>query len=266
MAFRPPILCFLALVLGATALQAQEASGGAGTPSVSVVVPVVGSVEGPGNGRWRTEVDLHNAGRADTTVALMLPTAPDQPVFITTLAGGQTMHFGDVVTEAFGLDGALSPLVVQTMGRRSVSIRANAYCIEGTDTSEPQPISISYGTTFYPIRVLYGLSFSDSYRTNIGLANLGEKEAAFTLALQRIPGRPLAVTHVTVPASSLGHASSKTLFPLITDGDDFSVMAETSSGDTYVYASVIQNGTNLAKFIDPRVGVNTGIQSVASVK
>ena len=40
---------------------------------------------------------------------------------------------------------------------------------------------------------------------------------------------------------------------MITKGEDFLVLVETSSPDTYVYASVVDNETNQTHFIQPAI-------------
>jgi hypothetical protein len=235
-------------------LRAQEAP----PQTTSVIVPVVGSTDGPNNMRWRTDIELRNDMRTEATVSLALPTAPDQPAIITTIPPGQTVRFPDIVGETFGFERVLSPLVVETMGRRSVTIRATAYGVRGTEIFQPQPIAINYqSVTASPLRMLSGLSFNDTYRTNIGLANLGAREASFTLALQRLAGRNVAVSRIPVAPNTLYHIAIQTLFPLITAGDDFSIMIESSSPDTYVYASVIDNQTNAAHFVQPLIAPAT---------
>ena len=244
-----PVLLFLALS-AATAAAAQEVSAPVIT---TVVVPVVGSVTGVDNVRWRTEVELRNDTRTEASVVISLPTAPEQPaIALPGIPPGGVVQFADIVGEAFKLDAAISPMIVATDGRRSVTIRANIYGIRGTDMLPVQTIPIDDASTFIPMmRVLRGLSFSDDFRTNIGLANLGENAASFTLALQRVLGRNVAVTHVTLPGSTLWHASIQSLFPLITAGDNFSIVIETSAPETYVYASVIENATDAARFVAP---------------
>jgi hypothetical protein len=230
-------------------------SAAAQTPkSVSVLVPIVGSVVGPNDTRWKTDVELHNDTREEMFIALRLPTAPSGPAIGFTLPPGGTQAFTDVVAEAFGIEAALSPLVVETMGKRSARVSANAYAIRGGNLTRPEPIPITYSEASYPLRTLNGLSFSDVFRTNIGLVNLGDHEATFTLALQRVAGRNISVTRLSLPANSLTHTPIQTLFPLITKGDDFGMVVETSSANTYVYASVIENATSEARFIVPAVG------------
>lgn len=230
------------------------ATASAQTPqSVSVLVPIVGSVVGPNNVRWKTDVELHNDTREEMFVALRLPIAPSQPAIGFTLPPGGRQTFSDVVAEAFGIDAALSPLIVETMGKRSVRVSANVYAIRSEGITRPEPIPIAYDAS-YPLRTLHGLSFSDVFRTNLGLVNLGEREATFTLALQRVAGRNISVSRISIPANSLAHTSIQSLFPLITKGDDFSVVIETTAPNTYAYGSVIENATSEARFIMPSIG------------
>ena len=135
-------------------------------------------------------------------------------------------------------------------------VLANVYGVHDADVSRPEPIAL-YGTTNFPLRALNGLSFSDAFRTNVGLANLGDHEALFTLALQRVPGRNLAVTRYKVSPNTLIHTSVQSLFPMITKGDDFTVLVETSAPDTYIYASVVDNETNTTHFIQPAISAPT---------
>ena len=141
-------------------------------PAAKIVVPVVGSVMGANDVRWRTDVELRNDSRTEVTVVLTMPTASDSNFVMLPMEAGATLHLTDVAA-ALGVENGLSPLVVQTNARRSVSVFAAAYGTRGTDAFTPQPIAISYGATYFPVRVLRELSFSSDYRTNLGLANLG---------------------------------------------------------------------------------------------
>lgn len=244
-----------ALLLAALSAGAQEPQPQQEEPVTTVIVPVVGSVLGMNGVSWRTDVNLVNNLGREAVVALQLPTAPDSPAMVLTLAPGQSQHFADVAGEAFGLDAALSPLLVTTSGRRSVTIHATVYGVRGTEISPVQPIAVQYGSSWAPFRTLDGLTFDDDVRTNIGLANLGEREADVVLALQRVAGRHIATTRVKIPPLTLWHTSIQQLFPLISRGGAFSVLIETSAQDTHVYASVIENATNAATFIQARPGL-----------
>lgn len=246
------LLTSLLLILGATAASAADAPP---PESVSVLVPIVGSVVGMNNVRWKTDIDLYNDSRTEANVMLSLPTAPDQPFILVAIPPASGQHFGDIVAETFGMSETLSPLKIVTIeSSRSVRVLATVYGVHDAEVSPPSPIAVTYGPSYGPLRTLNGLSFSDAFRTNIGLANLGDHEAIFTLAIQRVPGRNVAVTRFPVGAGTLIHTAVQSLFPMITKGDDFIVIVETSSPDTYIYASVIDNETNETHFIQPAIG------------
>lgn len=249
---RAPI-SFVLLLLLALPARAQEARAEE-FPVATAIVPVVGSLFGATMVRWVTDVALINDTGSEVDVALELTSAPGSPAIMMTLGPGQVQRFRDIVGEAFGLPDALSPLRVTTGGRRSVTVKATVYALSGTEVSPPQPLAVYVGPSWAPIRILDGLSFSDDYRTNLGLVNFSERDADFVLALQRVPGRDVAVTRIRVPAGSISHTPIQSVFPLITNGNDFLVVAESGTPDTFVYASVIQSRTNAGKFVAARVG------------
>lgn len=225
-------------------------------PDVSTaIVPVVGSILGLHGLTWKTDVELVNETGRLVTVALLLPTAADEPFVMTDIPARGRLHFTDVIGEAFAMEEALSPLLIRTFAKRSVTVRAVAYGVRDGERLTSHPVAVSYAGQYQPHRMLQGLSFSESFRTNIGLVNLSESDVHFTLGLERIPGRLLAVARMKLQPRSMSHLSVQTLFPLITSGDDFQVIVETSSHDTdtYVYASVIENATHTARFISPNV-------------
>jgi hypothetical protein len=242
----------IAIVLVAATAAAQDLPQASTTISTTIV-PVVGSTFGVSMARWLTDVEIVNETGFPADVAIELSSVPDAPVFFLTLGPGQAQRFTDIVGQAFGLESALSPLRVTTGGRRPVTVRATAYAV-GAELSPMQPIAAYGNETWFPIRVLDGLAFSDELRTNIGLLNLGEQDADLVLGLQRVPGRNVAITHLRVAAGTLVHTSIQSIFPMITKGDGFSVVVETSARQTHVYASVIRNADNGATFITPRIG------------
>jgi hypothetical protein len=239
----------LGLLLFAGTAAAQEIA--------TAVVPVVGNVFGATMVHWKTDVEIVNDTGRDTDVALELPSAPEQPLMLLTLAAGQSQRFTDITAQAFGIDHVLSPLRVTTSGRRSVTVRATAYAMrdDGSFFSPLQPLGVYVGPSYHPMRVLDGLAFSEEFRTTIGLVNFGERDADFVLALQRIPGRTLAVTPIRVRSNGIVHTSIQSLFPLITDGSGFSVIVETPAPETYVYASVVRSDEHAGRFVAPRIGV-----------
>jgi hypothetical protein len=222
--------------------------------TVTVIVPIVGNLPGVNTARWMTDVELTNASRLASDVALELPAAPGAPLMILTLGPGQTQRFTDVVGQAFGLDTVLSPLRVTFAANHNLVVRASAYALREEGISALQPIAVYAENSWYPVRVLDGLAFSDAWRTNVGLVNFGESAADVLFALQKIPGRNVATTPMRIPAGAVMHVPIQAIFPLITEGAGFSVLVETASRDTHVYASVISNETNAGQFIAARIG------------
>src|SRR5512138_3534378 len=138
----------------AVVLMIVTAADAVAPQTVRVIVPVVGSVTGVGGARWLTDVVLRNDFKTEATVSLTLPTAPDQPFIIVTIPPGEALRFGNVVGEAFGMDSALSPLVIETLGNRSITVSATTYAVRGTEVSPPQPIALQIGLPFTPMRLL----------------------------------------------------------------------------------------------------------------
>lgn len=237
-----PILVFLAISTAAAAQQEVTSTA---------VVPVVGTVFGATQVLWKTDVELINETGGSVTVALELTSVPGAAIILD-LPPGAAQRFTDIVHQAFGVDLALSPLRVTTSGRRSVTVRATAYAVREGTVSKLQPLATSYRSDYAPFRALDGLGFADDLRTNVGLVNFSDHEADFLLALQRIPGRDIAVTHIRLAPESLLHAPIQALFPLIPKGEHFRVVVETAVHDTYCYASVIDNDHN-GRFVPSRV-------------
>src|SRR5258708_35264100 len=102
--------------------------------SVSVLVPIVGSVVGVNNVRWKTDIDLFNDSRSEANVMLSLPTAPAQPFLFVSIAPGSRQHFTDIVPATFGMDATLSPLKITTIDvARSARRAARLYHIHATE-------------------------------------------------------------------------------------------------------------------------------------
>jgi len=68
----------------------------------------------------------------------------------------------------------------------------------------------------------------------------------------------------SLPPLSLWHSSIQSMFPLISNGDNFTVVVETSAPETHVYASVIENGTDVARFVAPTISGISTIRTVAA--
>ena len=216
------------------------------------VVPVIGQREGFAGILWRSDVALHNDSPEAVTVVVS-PLPIPELFQMRTLAPGESVVMENVAADSFGIARGVTPLLIQTLARRSVTIYATAYGIlEGRPTPR-QIIPVLYDELPPSVQQLSSLAMNESLRTNIGLVNLGDEPALFTLALQRLAGRPLATQALIVPPTSSVHVPLNALFPLVTEGDDLTLLVDTLGPRTYAYASVVRNDTHEAYFIQPRI-------------
>lgn len=225
----------------------------------TIVLPAVANIRGLNGVEWRTDVVIRNEHAVDLEIILTLATAPQEPFFMTALAAGQSMNLVDVVRQTFGLSEMISPLVIQTLGPRSPTVGVSIYAVGEGGLSNPEFVPVVYGRMPASLQSLDSLSVNEAYRTNIGIVNLSESPVEFSLSLQRVEGRSLAVRAMSLPPRSIIQAPIQAIFPVITEGDNFRVLIESSADSTYCYASVIDNVDHHAVFVRPlmvRAGPN----------
>ena len=215
------------------------------------VIPVVGSVRGVGGIEWRSDVAIRNDLPANVEILMTLVSLPDEPFYFTTIPAGQTITFNNIVRDTFGLDGVLSPLVVQTFAPMSVTVGSIAYGIRGAELTEPQVIQAFYGNGIPHFQTLPSLARNDTFRTNIGISNLGDSKATIVMALQRVAGRNVAVLSMDIAPRSHMQLPLELFFPLIAESDGLALVVE-QTGEVLVYGSVLANATSNGRFVAPR--------------
>ena len=246
-------LLILGLGIGGT-LSAQETvpDPEPEPPVVSTaIVPVVGRTVGIGNVEWSADVRLTNPSKEPVDVILTAPAVEGDPFVFLTIEPGQSAPLPDIAREAFGVSNALTPLLVQTLGERSVGVECVIRGVGPDGAVRPQVPRILYSRPNGLTSILSGLRIDEDYRTNIGLANVGEETAMATISLQRLTGRTIDTTTVQLPPRSLQQMSLAELFPIITEGSDLSLVIEFMSPDSYAYASVLQNESHDGRFVGP---------------
>ncbi|MEO8216992.1 MAG: hypothetical protein ABI718_07910 [Acidobacteriota bacterium] len=212
------------------------------------VVPVVANVIGLGEVEWRTQLFLRNDTGSEVDVAVTMPGVPG-PFYFTTLPAGGSAALNDLVHDTFGITGAIDQLLIRTSGRYPVTAIATIYGVHEGSVVGTQQIPALAQPPFGSLRLLSNLILSDTYRTNVGLVNYSDNTITFSMALQRIAGRDVATTMVTIPAHSVRQLPIQMLFPLIAEGGTFSIVADASSPLSYAYASVLNNETIDARFV-----------------
>lgn len=240
----------LAFTLAASAQEPEEPP----PPPVTslAVVPVMAEVIGVGNVLWRSELSLRNSGPDDLEVVLSMPGAPGEPFFFTTVAAGESLALNALLPEVFGLGQAMAPLLVQTIGPRPVSVISAIRGFKSDGWTRPQIFPVFYRSGSGTSAALTGLAVTERRRTNLGLVNYGDTPATFSIGVQIVPGRNVDATLIYLPPFTVSQRPLREYFPIITEGENLTVVAESYSPDTFVYASVIDNETNEPALILPR--------------
>lgn len=218
----------------------------------TAIVPVVGAVRGLEGIEWRTDVALLNQTTYDVEVVLTLPGVPDDPFFFTTIPAGGTITLPDVARSTFGVVGRLSPLRVTTVGPSSVAVAAVVHGNTREGPVDPQVLTVQYGENRSMLEALTGLTFNETFRTNLGLVNPTDDEALIVLALQKIAGRNIAIVRQSIPPRTHVQLPMQSFFPLLAEGENLTIVVEHTNPGAYVYASVISNATGNARYYGPR--------------
>jgi hypothetical protein len=236
------LLCFLT----PTHVGAQDLAVSTAT------VPVVGAVRGLGAIEWQTDVAIRNDAPYDVDVVLTLPGVPDDPFLFTTVRARDTVALPDVARSTFGIVNRLSPLRVTTIGATSVTVAAVVHGLTEHGPTDPQVLTVQYGELRPMLAALPGIALNETFRTNLGLVNPTDEEAIIVLALQKVAGRNIAVVSQSIPPRTHVQRPLQDFFPLLSEGDNLTVVVEHTNPGAYAYASVIANATGNARYYGPR--------------
>ena len=99
--------------------------------------------------------------------------------------------------------------------------------------------------------LLSGLEVSETHRTNLGLANVGEESVQFALGLEIVPGRFVETASFSVPGYTTLQLALQQIFPVLARGAGLRVAVEPGGANGFAYASVIENSTSNARFVLP---------------
>ncbi len=245
---RNPTRFSLLLILGTLAFPARAQDVAVSTATV----PVVGAVIGLDEIYWRTDVALRNDKPYDVEVVLTLPGVPGDPFYFTTIRARDTITLPDIARSTFGVNGILSPLRVSTIGATSVTVAAAVQGLAKDGPTDPQLLTVQYGNLRSMLETLPGLAMNETFRTNIGLVNPTEEKALIVLALQKVPGRNIAVVRRELPPLTHLQRPLQELFPLLSEGEHLTVVVEHTNPGAYAYASVVANATGNARYYGPR--------------
>lgn len=237
--------------LHAAAQEPEAPEPDAMEPTHTAVVPVVANTIGVANVNWRSEVLLQNNSNTDAQALLAMPGLGGEPFLFTTVPAGQRIVLADLIGETFGTAWGLAPLIVQTFGTQPLAVFSVVRAITPEGEAAPQSVPAIFPPFIAPRQMLRGLVVNDTFRTNIGLANLGESPIQFSLGLQMVSGRFVETTTLSVAPYSTTQLRLQDAFPVLARGTDLIVVVEPSGPNGFAYASVIENATSNGRFVLP---------------
>ncbi len=224
---------------------------GAMTPferAADSLIPAVVHAHGANDTNWRTDLWLLNTSLDPVTATLMLHLQnrenPSPTSIQISLDPGQQVELADVVQSYFGLDSAQGALRIMTDGG-AILATSRSYTAGSTGTSGQ----------FIPARGLNSLCASDepfvltgtvqdeSFRTNIGLALVGQG-GTVALTLRGPDGSPIATKSVSLGENEQKQISLKSLFGISTvNGGVVELVLDSENDGTLLgaYASIIDN-------------------------
>jgi len=217
------------------------------------VVPAAAHVAGLHDTLWRTDLAIFNPGAEEVTATVVfLPEATDN-------SGGSSYSLA-LAIPARGTD--VQTDLVGEMGA-GVDLKGSLWItFEEGDGTTPVIMSRTYNDTpdgtygqFVPaVPVppsvggelhLSGLSHNDAYRTNLGVANLDQAEAA-TVAIRLTDAAGVELgscSRQVLPSSSLQVVNLLTACGATAPVDLYSVEVSAGEHDVAVYASLVDNAT-----------------------
>ncbi|MBW3563962.1 MAG: hypothetical protein KY459_04495 [Acidobacteria bacterium] len=246
---RSSLTCGLAVAIALTAstLSAQEA---AAPRTHRMFVPVVGHLVGVGEVLWKTDLALQNRTAGELTVGLTL-LAANEPFFFTTMEPGQVIPLAELVGGVLSSPGVKGVLEVNSIGTAPVSVRTIVTGWKDGKAITSQNIP-SYPASIGPVNaVLRGLRSDEEYRTNVGIANASDGVRIVTLALQRVDNRSIGITTIVLGPGELIHRGLPEYFSVLGSGSDLTLVAEPSDDGVVVYATILDNETHHARYIEP---------------
>ncbi len=238
----------LVLVLFVALFAAVPAADALNVAGETVIVPVIGRFPGAGGTQWQTDLFLANPGTP--TYVLTLRFYPSGESFIErtiTMQPFSSVTLTDVVLNTFGRSNAGGMLEI-IAGIYTIQARARIYNVGNPAGQFGQNVpGIGYGRLSRQA-YMYGLSASNAYRVNIGVANPNSVAAVVTINVhsstntilhtRTVTVQPRQFTQINDIRSNFGLAPQEAL-----------VVNMSSEQLIYGYASEVRNDTGDAVFI-----------------
>ena len=239
------ILVIAVLLLAATTAEATDFA------SHHLLVPIAGRTGGAFGSQWKTDLVVTNAARNGEPVSVQIffieGGTLTHPI-AATLWPRQSAVVNDVVRE-FGKEQATGLMLIATSEPDAkITARARIYNTGGASGQYGQTVQAMPLTKLSTEAVLPGLSGVNGNRTNVGIANPGDKRSNATVSIFDREGEFRGSFTTSVEAYSVLQLND--VFSYFQTGplDSATIALRTSTG-VYAYASIVRNDTGDADFV-----------------
>ncbi len=207
-------------------------------------IPVAAHATGVGGSEWRTDVGILNPHDGPASVEVRLRDGSDTWTMTTTIPAGAEVVLEDVVAQLVGGNGQGSLEVVSDVG---VTVTSRTYNVATTGTFGQALEGVTPGAGLAPGRrsLLGPLYESPSYRTNIGVLNMGDAPVTAGVELYDSAGTLVGSYELEVaPGEVLQDGRPyRGRFARTDISGGYAVVTLRSGTHAWVYASVIDAGT-----------------------
>lgn len=218
------------------------------------LVPIVGRLAGANNTRWRSDLRIWNLESAAQAVRVDFRTGGRSFALDLTLQPGETLASNDVITDLFAdVSGDVAGnIVVSSTGRIALTSRIYNQSATGSYGMAGPPSMSGRLLEAGEFRDLLQIESDALYRCNLGLSTLDEPASVRVIAYD-IDGKELASSSFDVAPRTVAQINS--VFGRLGVTEPLPAARlhiQVLSGRVYAYASVIDNRTGDAIFIEGR--------------
>jgi len=248
------VLAFASVIDNRTGDPVFVEPSAAASPGFALWLPAAAHTPGLAGSLWRTDLVLHNPGpaAAEADVALLRRDADNLAAERRTvrIEPGASVTVSDVLASLFSAGGAGTLRITPRVG--TVMARARTYdqSRDGTFAQSIAPCRTGSGAPgLFPQAWLFGLSQTASagrgFRTNLGIQNLADRAASFSVSLFRGDGTPLGErSYALRPLEAIQRNEVFREVTAAEVADGYALVTSADWAEFHAYASVIDSGSN----------------------
>lgn len=217
-----------------------------------LLIPITGRTPGLNGSQWRTDLVVTNAARQGEPVSVQIFLIVDGQVtspVVATLWPRESRVLADVISSSFGKQqGTGLVLITTSEPDAKITARARIYNAGSERGQYGQTVPAMPLTKLSREAVLTGLSGVNGNRTNVGIANPGDKPAGVTISIYDVDGEFSGSFSTEVGAYQVLRLND--VFSHFQTGPlDGATIQVRSSHGVYPYASIVRSDSGDADFV-----------------